>query len=87
MQNRIRPYGLLTNRCRAGKLARCRVLIGQPEPEPLEPDTVPAMLLRLTGWDITVCELCGHGPLREVPIPKESPEIAWQAPCPRPPPR
>ena len=83
---RIRHYGLLANRCRAGKLARCRELLAQPEPEPPEPETVPAMMLRLTGKDITVCERCGHGPLRQVPLPKAPPETAWQAPRPRSPP-
>ncbi len=83
---RIRHYGLLANRCRAGKLARCRELLAQPEPEPPEPETVQAMMLRLTGKDITVCERCGHGPLRQVPLPKAPPETAWLAPRPRPPP-
>ena len=83
---RIRHYGLLANRCRAGKLARCRELLAQPEPEPPAPETVPAMMLRLTGKDITVCDKCGHGPLRQVPLPKASPETAWRAPRPRPPP-
>ena len=83
---RIRHYGLFANRCRGAKLARCRELLAQPEPEPREPESVSAMMLRLTGKDITVCERCGHGPLRQVPLPKASPETAWQAPRPRPPP-
>ena len=40
---RIRHYGLLANRRRAGKLARCRELLAQPEPEPPE----PARLLKM----------------------------------------
>ena len=44
------------------------------------------MMLRLTGKDITVCEHCGHGPLRQVPISKVPPETVWQMPRPRPPP-
>ncbi len=83
---RIRHYGLLANRCRGARLARCRELLAQPEPEPPEPESVSAMMLRLTGKDITVCERCGHGPLRQVPLPRASPETAWQAPRPRPPP-
>ena len=82
---RIRHYRLLANRSRAARLARCRELLAQPEPEPPEAESVPAMMLRLTGKDITVCERCGHGPLRQVALPKTSPEIAWQAPRPRPP--
>ena len=78
---RIRHYGLLANRFRARKLARCRALIGQPDPEPFEPESGPAMMLRLTGKDITVCEQCGHGPLRQTPIPG----TVWQVARPRPP--
>ena len=36
---RLRHYGLLANRCRARKLARCRALLAQPDPEPREPET------------------------------------------------
>ena len=46
---RIRHYGLLGNRCRHAKLARCRALLAQPEPEVPEPVLVAAMMLRLTG--------------------------------------
>ena len=35
---RLRHYGLLANRSRTRKLALCRALLGQPAPEPLEPD-------------------------------------------------
>ncbi len=83
---RLRHYGLLANRFRASKLARCRELLGQPEPEPFVPENTEAMMLRLTGKDITVCEHCGHGPLRQIPISKVPPETAWQVPRPRPPP-
>ncbi|MDE2913327.1 MAG: transposase [Paracoccaceae bacterium] len=82
---RIRHCGLLANRFRARKLARCRALIGQPDPEPFEPESGPAMMLRLTGKDITVCEQCGHGPLRQTSIPGTPPETVWQAARPRPP--
>ncbi len=83
---RLRHYGLLANRFRATKLARCRELLGQPEPEPFVPENTQAMMLRLTGKDITVCQHCGHGPLRQVPISKAPPETVWQIPRPRPPP-
>ena len=66
---RLRHYDLLANRFRAGKLARCRALLGQPDPEPSEPETTQEMMLRLTGIDITVCQQCGQGPLRQIPIP------------------
>ena len=82
---RLRHYGLLANRFRAGKLARCRALLAQPEPEPSEPETTQELLLRLTGIDITLCQQCGQGPLRQVPIPKSRSHTAWGAPKSRPP--
>ena len=61
---RIRHYGVLANRCRARKLARCRELLAQPDPPPRETETAPAMVLRLTGLDITRCPHCRTGTLR-----------------------
>ena len=55
---RLRHYGVLANRSRTRNLALCRGLLGQPEPEPREPETPQAMMLRLTGTDITVCRTC-----------------------------
>ena len=82
---RLRHYGLLANRCRARKLARCRDLLGQPAPEPREPETTQAMMVRLTWIDITVCQLCGKGTLRQTLIPKPQPEAARPAKRARPP--
>ena len=65
---RLRHYGLLGNRGRARKLALCRALLAQPDPEPREPETPEAMMLRLTGIDITVCRQCGRGTLRRILI-------------------
>ena len=63
---RLRHYGLLANRGRARKLALCRALLAQPDPEPREPESPEAMMLRLTGIDITVCRACGQGTLRRI---------------------
>jgi hypothetical protein len=65
---RLRHYGVLANRGRARKLALCRDLLAQPEPEPREPESPEAMMLRLTGIDITVCRQCGRATLRRIPI-------------------
>ena len=65
---RLRHYGLLANRGRARKLALCRTLLAQPDPEPREPESTEAMMLRLTGIDITVCRECGQGTLRRILI-------------------
>lgn len=63
---RIRHYGLLGNRCRHAKLARCRALLDQPEPEVLKPLLLAALMLRLTGIDIHRCPYCHQGRLQVI---------------------
>ncbi len=68
---RIRYYGLLSNRQRAGNLARCRELLGAPPSElsvaePPAGEGWQARLVRLTGKDPTLCPQCGRGHLRRV---------------------
>jgi hypothetical protein len=63
---RIRHYGLLANRHRTERLGRCRALLGQPEPEPREPESVEAAMLRLTGIDIQRCPYCREGRLQRI---------------------
>ncbi len=64
---RIRHFGLLANRGRAAKLARCRELLAAPSPEvPLAPESVAALMLRLTGVDIARCPVCRTGRLHVV---------------------
>jgi hypothetical protein len=60
---RIRHYGLLANRTRKKKIARCRELLSAPapEPRPLEKEPVAEKLLRLTGVDIHCCPACHRG--------------------------
>jgi len=65
---RIRHYGLLGNRCRHQKLARCRALLGQSEPESREPESVEVMMLRLTGIDIFRCRSCQQGRPRVITL-------------------
>ena len=65
---RIRHYGLLGNRCRHAKLARCRALLDQPPPERSDPQPVESMMLRLTGIDIFACRACPQGRLRVVTL-------------------
>ena len=65
---KIRHYGLLGNRCRHEKVTRCRALLGQPGPEPSEPESVEAMMLRLTGIDIQRCPACTQGRLRVIAV-------------------
>jgi hypothetical protein len=64
---RIRHFGLLANRGRAAKLARCRALLAVVPPEaPAAPEPVAALMLRVTGVDLTRCPVCRTGRLRVV---------------------
>jgi hypothetical protein len=64
---RVRHYGLLANRQRVAKLARCREVLNCRFSPPLgshPPESVPERIKRLTGVDITRCPVCGTGSLR-----------------------
>ena len=64
---RIRHFGLLANRGRTAKLARCRELLAVEPPElPAAPESVAALLLRLPGLDLTRCPVCRVGRLHVV---------------------
>lgn len=65
---RIRHYGFLANSVRQEKLPTARQLLGQPaaateSQAPKEPESWEALLLRLTGKDVTRCPQCGVGRL------------------------
>ena len=61
---KIRHYGLLSNRWRAQKLARCRRLLGmQAAPAADEKTGWQELLLQVAGIDVSVCPICG-GPMR-----------------------
>ena len=66
---RIRHFGFLANRTRRAKLARCRALL-DPSPSPVAApaESVPALMLRLTGIDIERCPLCPRGRLHVTEI-------------------
>jgi hypothetical protein len=60
--SRIRHYGFLASRHKEERLARCRELLGQPlEAVPELPRDSCALLLHLTGIDVTRCPCCGAG--------------------------
>ena len=66
---RIRHFGLLANRHRAARLARCRALLGPPPPPPeTQPESVAQRMLRLTGVDLALCPFCQRGRLRVVDV-------------------
>ena len=55
----------MANGTRKTKFARCRELLAQPPAPPAGPsESVQALLLRLTGIDITRCPVCQQGHLR-----------------------
>ena len=59
---RIRHYGLLANRYREVKLARCRQLLMVPAPPPLgEAEDYRDHYQRLTGVSLRDCPQCGRG--------------------------
>lgn len=67
---RIRHYGLLSNRGKRDRLAHCRVLLGA-RPLPAEPDTPPTTTEWLRQWldiDPTRCPCCA-GPLQRETLP------------------
>lgn len=70
---RIRRYGLLANRKRGSKLARCRELLAN-SPDPQPELSWEELLEKLTGRTITSCRHCQHGQLakvRDIPSFKE----------------
>jgi hypothetical protein len=63
---RVRHYGLLANRHRQQKLARCRELLGmavpaQPDTAPTEPDLIPPPSHEATVIPTRACPRCGAG--------------------------
>jgi len=68
---RIRHYGLLGNRGRQAKLARCRQLLDTPPPPPpvLAPLADPHDRYQaLTGRSLHICPACSAGAMRRVEI-------------------
>ncbi len=77
---RIRHFWLLANRGRTAKLARCRALLAAVAPEaPAAPEPVAALLLRVTGIDLTRCPVCRAGRLHVVGLlrPGALPVPVW----------
>jgi hypothetical protein len=58
---RIRRFGILANRKRAAKIAKCRELLNAPALEPEEPLDWESLYERLTGLSIKSCRECQQG--------------------------
>jgi hypothetical protein len=73
---KIRHYGLLSNRNKADKLARCRKALGVKAPEAV-PEPGWKEILRLTlGFDVDQCPKCAEGRMctrRLLPVPRAPP--------------
>lgn len=68
---KVRFFGFMANRHRAGRLALCRMLLGQPLSEQEEPDKKLLEDTAFLFWkyfrvDITICKDCGKGHLHFV---------------------
>ena len=53
---------------RAAALAQCRALLAQPAPPVVPPESVRALMLRVTGIDIERCPVCQQGLLRRLDL-------------------
>ncbi|MGH9200269.1 MAG: transposase [Vicinamibacterales bacterium] len=58
---RIRHFGLLANRTRRATLRQCRALLDVPPPDEVRPASATALVLQLSGVDLSRCPLCGTG--------------------------
>ena len=75
---RIRHYGLLANRYRRQKIARCRELLSAVEPQESVKETVAEKLLRLTGVDVGRCPACHEGRMAAVEEIERPRRCPWQ---------
>jgi hypothetical protein len=73
---RIRHFGLLANRRRAAALAQCRALLAQPAPPVVPPESVRALMLRVTGLDIERCPVCQRGVPQPLEVLRPAP-LVW----------
>jgi hypothetical protein len=87
---RVRHYGLLANRHRQEKLAKCRELLGmavspQGDPAPTDPDPVTPPVHEATVTPTRVCPRCGAGRMVVVaefpPMPTAEGVAVGREPC------
>jgi putative transposase/transposase-like zinc-binding protein len=75
---RVRHFGLLANRTRRAKLARCREVLAAPAPAVRSRESVADLMQRLTGIEIDRCPVCHQGRLRLAAILAPTPD--WTSP-------
>jgi len=60
---RLRHYGILSNRFKQANLKQARKALNQPQHIEIHEETVDELMLRVTGEDITICPRCRVGRL------------------------
>lgn len=63
---RLRHYGLLANHYKTINLSCARKALKQTEIEPVIKESIDALMLRITGVNITLCPRCGSGQLNTI---------------------
>src|SRR5260370_25084401 len=84
---RIRHYGLLSNRHRAKNLARCRELLAMPEPVRQLPGDYRERCQQLSGYDPLLCPQCRSGRMVRMGfvfavnlVPRCDSSLPWELP-------
>ncbi len=77
---RIRHYGLFSNRHRAENLARCRELLGISAPVAPSPQDYCERYRQLTGQDLLQCPQCQKGQMRRIGVlPAGAATAGWDS--------
>jgi hypothetical protein len=77
---RIRHYGLFSNRHRADNLTRCRELLGVSAPVAPPPLDYGERYRQLTGKDLWQCPQCQKGQMRRIAVlPVGAATAAWDS--------
>jgi hypothetical protein len=77
---RIRHYGLLSNRHRAKNLARCRELLAMPEPVPQPGRDYRERCQQLNGHDPLLCPQCKIGKMVRIGfLPSPNHVLSWDS--------
>jgi hypothetical protein len=76
---RIRHYGLLSNRHRAENLARCRELLCMPALIPEPQQNYQERYQQLTGHDLLLCPRCNDGHMVRIGVLSAAAGAAWDS--------
>ena len=65
---RIRGFGFLANACKSKKIKIIQIALKHKPPSPVKKRDAAALMLELTGKDITICPYCKKGKLRRTDV-------------------